>query len=108
MACQADLARQAALQEVEDAQEEVDNAGHNRRGNRGREPSQFHKYVPHFDDDDDPDIDKAGSIVAIVPPPLPAGAKFDIISMMIQLLNINGVFSGNAAADANPHLMSFI
>lgn len=44
---------------------------------------------------------------AIIPTGLPVNVKFEITSAMIQLLNLNGVFSGEATNDANLHLTNF-
>lgn len=42
-------------------------------------------HIRHYDDDD---LDEVGEIGVIVPTPLPARTKFDITSVMIQLLKL--------------------
>lgn len=44
----------------------------------------------------------------IIPLELPKGTKFDIMSTMIQLLNLKRVFVGLSTDDANIHLMNFM
>ncbi|PHT50673.1 Phosphoinositide phosphatase SAC1 [Capsicum baccatum] len=61
-----------------------------------------------FDDDDDDDLDGAGVTGAIIPPPLTLGAKFNITSTMIQLLQLKRLFGGLAGDDLNMHLINFI
>jgi len=41
-------------------------------------------------------------------PALPPGVKFTITSTMIQLLNLKGMFRGEAGDYANQHLMNFV
>ncbi|PHT32079.1 hypothetical protein CQW23_28416 [Capsicum baccatum] len=60
-----------------------------------------------FDNDDD-DLDGAGATGAIIPPPLAPGAKFNITSTMIQLLQRKGLFGGLAGDDPNKYLINFI
>ncbi|PHT29434.1 hypothetical protein CQW23_30970 [Capsicum baccatum] len=62
---------------------------------------------PAFNDDDD-DLDGARDTGAIIPLPLAAEAKFNIISTMIQLLQLKGLFGGLACDDLNMHLINFI
>ncbi|KAF3680813.1 50S ribosomal protein L22, chloroplastic [Capsicum annuum] len=44
----------------------------------------------------------------IIPPPLAPGAKFNITSTMIQLLNLKGLFGGLPGDDPNLHLVTFV
>jgi len=41
-------------------------------------------------------------------PVLPPGVKFTITNIIIQLLNLKGLFRGAAGDDANQHLMNFV
>ncbi|PHT52015.1 hypothetical protein CQW23_06477 [Capsicum baccatum] len=79
----------------------------NRRGHQARFTYDHQPMQPAFDDDDD-DLDGAGATRAIIPPPLAPGAKFNITSTMIQLLQLNGLFGGLAGDDSNMHLINFI
>ncbi|PHT36293.1 hypothetical protein CQW23_23993 [Capsicum baccatum] len=79
----------------------------NRRDRQARfRPERRAMQIP-FDDDDD-DLDGAGATGAIIPPPLAPGAKFNITSTMIPLLQLKGLFSGLAGDDPNIHLINFI
>lgn len=57
----------------------------------------------HFNLEDDDDLHGAGTTGTIIPPPLAPGAKFNITSTMIQLLQLKGLFSGLACDDPNMH-----
>ncbi|PHT34127.1 hypothetical protein CQW23_25927 [Capsicum baccatum] len=77
----------------------------NRRDHQARlRPERRAVKIP-FDDDDD-DLDGAGSTGAIIPPPLAPGAKFNITKTMIQLLQFKGLFGGLAGDDPNMHLIN--
>ncbi|KAK4706795.1 hypothetical protein R3W88_033645 [Solanum pinnatisectum] len=52
--------------------------------------------------------DGVGATGDIVLPALPHSVKFTIISTMIQLLSMKGMFRGTASEDANQHLMNFV
>ncbi|KAH0636152.1 hypothetical protein KY285_035898 [Solanum tuberosum] len=51
--------------------------------------------------DDDLELDGAGATGAIVLPALPPRFKFTIISAIIQLLNLNGLFRGTTSEYAH-------
>ncbi|PHT55166.1 hypothetical protein CQW23_03652 [Capsicum baccatum] len=79
----------------------------NKRDRQARmRPKRRAVQVP-FDDDDD-DLDGAGATGAIIPLPLAPGAKFNITSTMIQLLQLKGLFGGLTGDDPNMHLINFI
>ncbi|PHT32031.1 hypothetical protein CQW23_28368 [Capsicum baccatum] len=79
----------------------------NRRYRQARFRHERRPMQPTFEGDDD-DLDGAGATRAIIPPPLAPGAKFNITSTMIQLLQLKGLFSGLASDDPNMHLINFI
>ncbi|PHT44993.1 hypothetical protein CQW23_14151 [Capsicum baccatum] len=79
----------------------------NRRDRQARfRPEHRAMQIP-FDDDDD-DLDGDGATGAIIPPSLAPGAKFNITSTMIQLLQLKGLFGGLVDDDPNMHLINFI
>lgn len=61
-----------------------------------------------LDDDDYADLDGASATRAIIPPLLAPEVKFNIISMMIQLLNLKGLFGGLLGDEPNIYLVQFI
>ncbi|PHT43102.1 hypothetical protein CQW23_17127 [Capsicum baccatum] len=79
----------------------------NRRGRQARFRYDRQPMQPAFVDDDD-DLDGAGATGAIIPPPLAPGAKFNITSTMIKLLQLKGLFCGLAGDDPNMYLINFI
>lgn len=58
--------------------------------------------------EDNANLDGFRSTRVIVLPALPPGVKFSIISTMIQLLNLKGIFRGATGDDTNQHLMNFV
>ncbi|KAH0678885.1 hypothetical protein KY284_019970 [Solanum tuberosum] len=71
---------------------------------KGRAQQPAHRVF----EEDDLDLDGAGAIRAIVLHALPLGVKFTITNMMIQLLNLNGMFIGTTGDDAHQHVINFI
>lgn len=45
---------------------------------------------------------------AIIPSELPQGTKFDIVSVMIQLLNLKEIFVGLPTDDVTMHIISSV
>ncbi|PHT50428.1 hypothetical protein CQW23_10175 [Capsicum baccatum] len=102
MEAQAEIERMAAQQHDAEIATPANRRGSEAWFRHDRQPMQ-----PTFDDDDD-DLDGAGSTEAIIPPPLAPGAKFNITSTMIQLLQLKGLFGGLAGDDPNMYLINFI
>ncbi|PHT40106.1 hypothetical protein CQW23_18960 [Capsicum baccatum] len=134
MAAQQEQARLAALAAAQVHQQNIDNPGRainpvdedlgddellnprhaveiatpaNRRDRQARFRHERRPVQPTFDDDDD-DLDGAGATGAIIPLPLAPGAKFNITSTMIQLVQLKGLFGGLEGDDPNMHLINFI
>ncbi|PHT29159.1 hypothetical protein CQW23_31244 [Capsicum baccatum] len=79
----------------------------NRRDRQARlRPERRAVQILFYDDYND--LDVAGDTRSIIPPPLAPGAKFNITSTMIQLLQLKGLFGGLAGDDPNMHLINFI
>lgn len=53
-------------------------------------------------------MDGVGTTGAIIPPPLAPGPKFNITSIMIQLLHLKRLFSGLPGDDPNMYLVNFV
>ncbi|KAH0633262.1 hypothetical protein KY284_036048 [Solanum tuberosum] len=53
-------------------------------------------------------VGQAGASGAVALPILPPCFKFTITSTMIQLLNLKGMFRGEAGDDENQHRMNFV
>lgn len=60
-----------------------------------------------FNDDTNVDLDRVGAARTIVIPPLALGMMFNITSMMIQMLNLMGLFGRLCGDDPNMHLVNF-
>lgn len=60
------------------------------------DPEKYLKYIEPIE------------IGAIIPSELPYGVKFDITSIMIQLLNVKDVFIGFLSNEANMYIMNFM
>ena len=69
---------------------------------------QEYQLVQYDLNDDDDVINKAGATGGIIPPLLAPGEKLNIMSTMIQLLNLNGLFGGLPGDDPNLHLVNFV
>lgn len=66
-----------------------------------------YQYLPSHDEDKDIGYIEPAETGAVVPLALPLNVKFDISSIMIQLLNLKGVSFGAEINDANMHLANF-
>ena len=69
---------------------------------------QKYQLVQYDLNDNDDGLDGAGAMGAIITPPLAPGAKFNVTSTMIQLLNLKGLFGGLPGDDLNLHLVNFV
>lgn len=58
--------------------------------------------------DNDDGMDGACGTGAIIPSPLAPGAKLNITSTMIQLLNLKGLFGGLPGDDPNLYLVNYV
>ncbi|KAH0722488.1 hypothetical protein KY285_005015 [Solanum tuberosum] len=87
-----------------DAQRNVVNDLHRPLAPWGRVHQQAHMVF----EEDDLDLDGVGATGAIVLPILPLSVKFTITSIMIQLLNLKGMFRGVVGDDANKYLMNIV
>lgn len=63
---------------------------------------------PYIDDEEDFGYVELTNTGFIIPSGLPPGIKFDIMSAMIQLLNMKGVSARLPADDADLHFANFI
>lgn len=64
----------------------------------------LYQYIPPYDEYEDMGYVEPIEIKAIVLPALPPNVKFGITSVIIQLLNLEGVFFGLEKYDPNMHL----
>lgn len=63
--------------------------------------SAYQYFQPYNDPDEDIGYVETTNIEAIIPPTLPPGIKFDIISAIIRLLNLKDMFVGLPTGDEN-------
>lgn len=67
-----------------------------------------YQHLHPYDDEEDMGYVEPVKTKSIVSPTLPLNVKFDITSVMIQLLNLKGVLLGSETDDVNMHIANFI